>query len=132
MKKVLKIMLPVAAVVLIYLIYELVFPTRVFFWANRAQMELHEGRNGNISARLSDEDSAKVKELLTGYWSYYDSPACGFSDEIYLQFGNAKFLLGMDDCGTVQTGNKYFTLSETDNRELHTILAKYKVSWPLF
>ena len=122
-----------ASFVALYLVYELALPTRVFFWAKSGSVELHDsGRNGEVSAELSDDDSAAVRNLLIGHWSYYDSPACGFSDENYLQFGNAKFLLGMDNCGTIQTGSKFFTLSEGENQALHAILEKYNVVWPLF
>lgn len=127
------LLIVLASIVALYLIYEFAFPTRVFFWAKSGSVELHDsGRNGEVSAELSDDDSEAVKNLLVGHWSYYDLPSCGFSDENYLQFGNAKFLLGMDTCGTIQTGGKFFVLSEGENQMLHAILKKYNVVWPLF
>lgn len=127
------LLIALASTVALYLIYEVACPTRVFFWAKSGVVEIHDSsRNSEVSAELSDEDSEAVKKLLVGHWSYYDSPSCGFSEGNYLQFGNSKFLLGMDNCGTIQTGNKFFTLSEGENQALHSILKKYNVVWPLF
>lgn len=127
-KKVLKMFSLFLAVIVIYVLYELCLPSRVFFWDNQGTVVIHDS-----SKKLTEADSKKIKEIFEGYWCCYDEPSCGgFTDEAYIEFGFNKFLPGYDTCGTIKTGNKYFTLNEADKKEFFGILNKYGASFPMY
>lgn len=127
-KAIINVLIIAGFVLAVYFLYELCLPTRVFFWNNHCSVVL----NGNSTA-VSGEDSKRLKNLFTGYWCYYDNPSCGgFSDAACIDFGLSKFYLGYDTCGTIRTGNKYFTLSEDDAEEYFSIMKKYGVSFPMY
>ena len=126
-KTILKIFILACSVLVLYFLYELCLPTRVFFWNNNCSVVLK-----GTSKVMADEDSRRLKSLFNGYWCYYDNPSCGgFSDEAYIDFGLSKFYLGYDSCGTIRTGNKYFTLSENDAEEYFNIMKNYGVNFPM-
>ena len=129
-RRALKALIVVAAVISVVFLYKLCLPNMVFFWGNEAKLELHT--RYNVSGTLSEADSNSIKNMFVGKWNWFDSPDCGFDESNYITFGNTKFILGMDGCGKIQTGNRYFTLSEDDFNELNRILKKYNAEFPLF
>lgn len=78
----------------------------------------------------SDEDSARLKELLYGKGLHYDEPSCGFRESVSVSFGFDKFMPANDGDGIIKNNGKYLNLSDEETEELHEILEKYGVRFP--
>lgn len=88
---------------------------------------------GETIYELSDEDAAQIRDMFDGSRLYFDFPACGFDgDCVTIRVGGATFLPALDDCGTVQYGARYFSLSDRENAVMRRILAEYGVRTPCF
>ena len=94
-------------------------------FANHAQIRFYD----DIKA-VDDEDSARLRELLYGKPLHYDSPSCGFGEEVSVSFGGDMFMPARDGDESVENNGKYLTLTETENEEFHEILEKYGVTFP--
>ena len=84
-----------------------------------------------VSEQLNDEDTQALKDILSGKWSYIDSPSCGFNEEITVEFGDSVFMPACDGCAIVKHGNKYITLSKYERDKLDDILSKYGILFPI-
>lgn len=131
LRRTIKVLIVIAAVAVVYTIYKLCLPNVVFFWGNQARLEI-DTTSYKVSEVLSDSDSNKIRNMFVGKWNWFDDPACGFDESNYIEFGGSKFVLGMDNCGIIKTGNRYFTLSKDEFNELNSILKKYNAEFPLF
>ena len=94
-------------------------------FANHAQIRFYD----DIKA-VDDEDSARLRELLYGKPLHYDSPSCGFGEEVSVSFGGDMFMPARDGDESVENNGKYLTLTDTENEEFHEILEKYGVTFP--
>ena len=94
-------------------------------FANHAQIRFYD----DIKA-VNDEDSARLRGLLYGKPLHYDSPSCGFGEEVSVSFGGDTFMPARDGDESVENNGKYLTLTDTENEEFHEILAKYGVTFP--
>lgn len=130
-RRTIKILIATAVVAVIYIFYKLCLPNIVFFWGAQAKLEINT-TSYNVSEVVSDSDSNKIRNMFVGKINWFDDPACGFDESNYIEFGNTKFILGMDSCGTIKTGNRFFTLSKDEFNELNNILKKYNAEFPLF
>ena len=131
LRRTIKTLILIAVLTSVYIFYKLCLPNVVFFWGNQARLEIDTG-SYKVSEVLSDSDSNKIRNMFVGKINWFDEPACGFEESNYIEFGNSKFVLGMDSCGTIKTGNRYFELSEDEFNELNNILRKYNAEFPLF
>ena len=93
--------------------------------ANHAQIRFYD----DIKA-VDDEDSVRLRELLYGKPLHYDSPSCGFGEEVSVSFGGDTFMPARDGDESVENNGKYLTLTDTENEEFHEILEKYGVTFP--
>ncbi len=94
-------------------------------FANHAQIRFYD----DIKA-VNDEDSARLRGLLYGKPLHYDSPSCGFGEEVSVSFGGDTFMPARDGDESVENNGKYLTLTDTENEEFHEILEKYGVTFP--
>lgn len=94
-------------------------------FANHAQIRFYD----DIKA-VDDEDSERLRELLYGKPLHYDSPSCGFGEEVSVSFGGDTFMPARDGDESVENNGKYLTLTDTENEEFHEILEKYGVTFP--
>ena len=94
-------------------------------FANHAQIRFYD----DIKA-VDDEDSARLRGLLYGKPLHYDSPSCGFGEEVSVSFGGDTFMPARDGDESVENNGKYLTLTDTENEEFHEILEKYGVTFP--
>ena len=94
-------------------------------FANQAQVHFY----GEIET-VNEEDSARLRELLYGKPLHYDSPSCGFGEEVSVSFGGDTFMPARDGDDSVENNGKYLTLSNEEKEEFHEILKKYGVTFP--
>lgn len=78
----------------------------------------------------SDDDSARLKELLYGRELHYDNPSCGFREGVSVSFGFDKFLPANDGDGIIQNNGKYMYLTDEETKEFHEIVKKYGMDFP--
>ena len=92
--------------------------------------------DANITATLTDEEAAKVIEILNG--NTYDptilfgSPSCGFWDTVALKVGDRTFSIASDTCNCIRDlGNlMYFDIPEEDMAYIHSLFEKYGGYFP--
>ena len=111
----------------------------IFSFASCSKVELAEGeivavfRYGDmdITQVLSDEDSETVRTIFEGKSMFSDSPSCGFSENVALVVAGDTYCIACDDCGIVYNvkGNKYFNLSDNENKALRELLGEYGFSF---
>ena len=90
----------------------------------------------NITATLTDEEAAKVVDIMDG--KRYDPfdpllvPACGYDPDISLQVNSRVFAIACDTCNSVQDlGNlRYFDIPEADMDYIHSLFEKYGGYFP--
>ena len=90
----------------------------------------------NITATLTDEEAAKVIEILNG--NTYDPlfligyPSCGFWNTVALKVGDRTFSIASDTCNCIRDlGNlMYFDIPEEDMAYIHSLFEKYGGYFP--
>jgi hypothetical protein len=90
----------------------------------------------NITATLTDEEAAKVIEILNG--NTYDptilfgSPSCGFWDTVALKVGDRTFSIASDGCNCIRDGynRMYFDIPEADMAYIHSLFERYGGYFP--
>lgn len=90
----------------------------------------------NITATLTDEEAAKVIEILNG--KTYDptillgSPSCGFWEDVALKVGERTFSIASDGCSCIRDGSNrmYFDIPEEDMAYIHALFEKYGGYFP--
>ena len=90
----------------------------------------------NITATLTDEEAAKVIEILNG--NSYDptillgSPSCGFWENVALKVGERTFSIASDGCSCIRDGSNrmYFDIPEEDMAYIHTLFEKHGGYFP--
>ena len=90
----------------------------------------------NITVTLTDEEAAKVIEILNG--NTYDptillgSPSCGFWEDVALKVGERTFSIASDGCSCIRDGSNrmYFDIPEEDMAYIHTLFEKYGGYFP--
>lgn len=90
----------------------------------------------NITATLTDEDAAKVIEILNG--NTYDptilfgSPSCGFWDNVALKVGDRTFSIASDGCNCIRDGcnRMHFDIPEADMAYIHSLFERYGGYFP--
>ncbi len=90
----------------------------------------------NITATLTDEEAAKVIEILNG--NTYDptfligSPSCGFWNTVALKVGDRTFSIASDTCNCIRDlGNlRYFDIPEEEMAYIHSLFEKYGGYFP--
>lgn len=108
--------------------------TRVAADQNVTLLFIYEDKN--ITATLTDEEAAKVIEILNG--NTYDltilfgSPSCGFWDTVALKVGERTFSIASDGCNCIRDlGNlMYFDIPEEDMAYIHSLFEKYGGYFP--
>ena len=90
----------------------------------------------NIHVTLTDDEAAKVVEILDG--NVYDPmvlfgyPSCGFSENVALKVGDRSFAIASDTCNCVwDLGNYlYFDIPKEDMAYIHSLFEKYGGYFP--
>ena len=108
--------------------------TRVAADQNVTLLFIYEDKN--ITATLTDEEAAKVIEILNGN-TYeptilFGSPSCGFWDTVALKVGDRTFSIASDTCNCIRDlGNlMYFDIPEEDMAYIHSLFEKYGGYFP--
>ncbi|MBQ1921581.1 MAG: hypothetical protein II188_03560 [Ruminococcus sp.] len=124
-KKALFIILGVVAVLFVLNLFHVfdIFSCNPF--ANQAQVRFYD----EIEP-VNEEDSVRLRELLYGKPLHYDSPSCGFGEDVSVSFGGDTFMPARDGDDIVENNGKYLTLTKAENEEFHEILEKYGVTFP--
>ena len=108
--------------------------TRVAADQNVTLLFIYEDKN--ITATLTDEEAAKVIEILNG--NTYDPlfligyPSCGFWNTVALKVGDRTFSIASDGCNCIRDlGNlMYFDIPEEDMAYIHSLFEKYGGYFP--
>ena len=89
----------------------------------------------NITATLTDEEAAKVIEILNG--NTYDPillgyPSCGFRKDVALKVGNRRFSIASDACNCIYDASRlhYFDIPKEDMAYIHALFEKYGGYFP--
>lgn len=89
----------------------------------------------NIHVTLTDEEAAKVIEILNG--NTYDPillgyPSCGFSKDVALKVGNRRFSIASDTCNCIFDASRfhYFDIPEEEMDYIHSLIEKYGGYFP--
>lgn len=86
----------------------------------------------SITHSLTDEETRKVKSILSAAVRQYSMPACPFDNEISLAFGDRVFAIAYDGCAMVleaETG-KYFAISDDGKEYFISLFEKYAGYFP--
>ena len=110
------------------------FKTRVAADQDVTLLFIYEDKN--ITATLTDEEAAKVIEILNG--NTYDPlfligyPSCGFWNTVALKVGDRTFSIASDTCNCIRDlGNlMYFDIPEEDMAYIHSLFEKYGGYFP--
>ena len=112
----------------------------IFSFASCSKVEVAEGEivavfrygDTDIMQILSDEDSETVRNVFDGKTMFSDSPSCGFSENVALVLAGNTYCIACDNCGIVYhvKEDKYFNLSEQENKALRELLGEYGFSFP--
>ena len=121
-------------------VFLLLIVSMIFTFASCSKVELAKGeivavfRYGDmdIMHMLSDEDSETVRTVFEGKTMFSDSPSCGFSENVALVVAGNTYCIACDDCGIVYhvKEDKYFNLSDKENKALRELLGEYGFSFP--
>lgn len=88
----------------------------------------------NISVKLSDDERDELCDIFNGKERYvitpFDTPSCGFTDNVSVKIGNTVFKPACDTCATVETGFTYFQISEEERAAINRIFQKYGGTFP--
>ena len=89
----------------------------------------------NIHVPLTDEEAAKVIEILNG--NTYDPillgyPSCGFWKDVALNVGNRRFSIASDTCNCIYDASRfhYFDIPKEDMAYIHALFEKYGGYFP--
>lgn len=110
----------------------MIFPLkRTSIQSDKAILSYHY-LDKNISMELSQDESIKLKNILTNKRLYSDNPSCGFTKEISIRFHEQVFCIACDSCPVIKLEgeNKYFNISESDRKEIEIIFERYGGIFP--
>lgn len=94
---------------------------------------VYKYNNANISQSLSAQELSLICEIFDGKNLYSDSPSCGFSENVSLQFNDGQtFCIACDTCPIIywKQKNKFFKISEKEKDQLYNILMAYGFAFP--
>ncbi len=94
-----------------------------YFFVCRTKITTSEAEliYGSKSYILSQEESDVLKEIFNNKLLYFDSPSCGFGEDIAIKFGELIFCIACDNCGTIRYGDMYFSISDKDREVINQI-----------
>ena len=91
----------------------------------------------NVDTNLSNEHLEVIKEIFDKKILYRDNPSCSFDENIAvkLYFSDNRiytFCFARDTCNGIywKEKNKYFDVSESEQKQLHAILETYGFRFP--
>ena len=86
----------------------------------------------NIETELSSEHLKEITNMFNNKELYFDSPSCGFSENVSVKIDNQTFCIANDMCDIIyiKESNKIFYIGDTDNERLRDILEQYGFSFP--
>lgn len=76
---------------------------------------------------ITPEDTVSIKKLLKGKQLFYDSPSCGFYDDIKITFNNGEEIIpALDSCDILKDkkSGKYFSM-DNDREKFVLLVNKY-------
>ena len=109
------------------------FPITTTIKTNQAILKYkHEYRKIDFVVDLTPEESKTIKKILNYKIQTKDNPACGFNQDIAIEFGKMSFSPACDGCGIVKVGNtgKYIGISKKNKDKIVAIYEKYGGVWP--
>ncbi len=87
----------------------------------------------NIEIPLSPNDLSVVSKMFIGKKTFKDNLSCGFSENISIKVDDSKtFCIACDSCPKIYWKEKdcYFSLTNSEIKELHTMLEQYGFVFP--
>ena len=88
----------------------------------------------NIETAMDENDFQAMTEILNGKMLYSDDLSCGFSKDVSVVIDSQTFCFAYDDCATIYLleEDKYFNISEEENKALRQILTLYGFEFPCY
>ena len=86
----------------------------------------------DILTEISDSELKEIINIFESKDLYTDEPSCSFSENISVIIDDSHFCIANDECGIVylKEENKYFNLTDNENKRLREILVGYGFSFP--
>jgi hypothetical protein len=86
-----------------------------------------------VSENLDDKEVEMLKEIFDNKRMYKDTPSCGFSKDISVQFNQSQtFCIARDTCPIVywMEEDRYIRLTEEEKGVLYNLLGTYGFTFP--
>lgn len=85
-----------------------------------------------VETKISDQDLSQLTEVFEGKFLITDSPSCSFTEDVSLKIDNKTFCIACDTCGNIYLleEDKYFHLSDEENKTIRKILENYGFKFP--
>lgn len=124
------------AILLILTLALLLFGCRTMVNKNAEVTLIFIYESENIQVTLTDEEAAKVTQILDG--NAYDPsvligfPSCGFNENVAIKVGDRRFAIACDTCNCVlDLGNGlFFDVSKEDISYIHSLFERYGGYFP--
>ena len=88
--------------------------------------------DSSIKAQLSEQDSYCISKILDGKMLYFDTPSCGFDEDISFRVNGKIYCPACDGDCTVKDCSTgwYFAVSQSERKAIDDIFNKYGGYFP--
>ena len=123
-----------------YIIFAALLLTVLMVFSSCSDVELPDGEmtavfkygDADINVSLSDEDASAVRKMFDKKSLFSDTPSCSFSEDVALVINSNIYCVACDTCGIIfdVENDKYFSLSDSENEALRSMLHEYGFVFP--